>query len=58
MKKIVWLIISVMMVLSLVLVSCGTTEDSGGKVTEEDTGQIGRPYCIQGGKRSGSFWKR
>ena len=39
MKKIAWLIMSVMIVLSLVLVSCGTTEDTGGKVTEEDTGQ-------------------
>ncbi|HEY93807.1 MAG TPA: hypothetical protein G4O15_02560, partial [Dehalococcoidia bacterium] len=39
MKKIAWLTISVMMVLSLVLVSCGTTEDTGGKVTEEDKGQ-------------------
>ena len=39
MKKIVWLTISIMMVLSLVMVSCGTSEDTGGKVTEEDTGQ-------------------
>jgi peptide/nickel transport system substrate-binding protein len=39
MKKIAWLIISVIMVFSLVMVSCGTDEDTGGKVTEEDTGQ-------------------
>ncbi|MEJ2740006.1 MAG: ABC transporter substrate-binding protein, partial [Dehalococcoidia bacterium] len=39
MKKITWLITSIIMVLSLVMVSCGSDEDTGGKVKEEDTGQ-------------------
>lgn len=37
-KKIVWILISFVMVLSLVIMSCGT-EDTGGTVTQEDEGQ-------------------
>ncbi len=37
-KKIVWLVVSMMMVSSLVIVSCGVTE-TGGTVKQEDTGQ-------------------
>lgn len=39
MKKTVSLAIGVIMVSSLVLISCGTAEDTGGTVKEEDTGQ-------------------
>jgi peptide/nickel transport system substrate-binding protein len=37
-KKIAWLLVSLMMVLSLVVASCGT-EDTGGTVTQEGKGQ-------------------
>jgi peptide/nickel transport system substrate-binding protein len=37
-KKIVWVVACCLMALSLVIASCGTTEDTGGKVTEEGTG--------------------
>ncbi|UCD09969.1 MAG: ABC transporter substrate-binding protein [Dehalococcoidales bacterium] len=39
MKRIVWLVMSFVMVLSLVVMSCGETEDSSGTVKQEDTGQ-------------------
>jgi len=38
-KKIVWLVLSCLMVLSLVMASCGTEETTTGTVTEEGTGQ-------------------
>jgi peptide/nickel transport system substrate-binding protein len=38
-KKVIWVLISYLMVLSLVMASCSTDEDTGGKVVEEDTGQ-------------------
>ncbi|OGN86965.1 MAG: hypothetical protein A2158_01080, partial [Chloroflexi bacterium RBG_13_46_14] len=37
-KKLVWLFMSCLIVLSLVIASCGT-ESTGGTVTQEDTGQ-------------------
>ena len=39
MKKLLWVVICCIMTISLVIASCGTTEDTGGTVTEEDTGQ-------------------
>ncbi|OGN88966.1 MAG: hypothetical protein A2158_06415 [Chloroflexi bacterium RBG_13_46_14] len=39
MKKIAWVVICCIMTLSLVIASCGTSEESGGKVTEEGKGQ-------------------
>ena len=39
MKKWLWVMICCIMTISLVIASCGTSEDTGGKVTEEDTGQ-------------------
>lgn len=39
MKKFLWVVICCIMTISLVIASCGTSEESGGKVTEEDTGQ-------------------
>ncbi len=38
MKKLGWMVICCVMVLSLIIASCGT-EDTGGTVTQEDTGQ-------------------
>ena len=38
-RKILSFVLISIMVLSLMVVSCSTTEDTGGKVTEEDTGQ-------------------
>ena len=38
MKKFVWLI-SCLMILSLMVVSCGGEEEAGGTVTTEDQGQ-------------------
>ncbi len=38
-KKIVWLLVSCLMVLSLVMASCGEAEETGGAVTQEGTGQ-------------------
>ena len=38
-KKIVWFILSCLMVLTLVLASCAEETDAGGTVTTEDTGQ-------------------
>lgn len=38
-KKIVWLVISCLMVISLVMASCGGDEDTGGTVKTEDKGQ-------------------
>lgn len=37
-KKLVWMVISCVMVLSLITASCGT-DDTGGTVTQEDEGQ-------------------
>jgi peptide/nickel transport system substrate-binding protein len=39
MKKIVWLVVSCLMTLSLVIASCGGAEETGGKVTQTGTGQ-------------------
>ena len=39
MRKFVWLMVSILMVLSLLIMSCDTTEDTGGTVTTEDKGQ-------------------
>ena len=39
MRKFVWLMVSILMVLSLLIMSCSTTEDTGGIVTTEDKGQ-------------------
>jgi peptide/nickel transport system substrate-binding protein len=39
MKKLFWVMICCVMTISLVTASCGISEDTGGKVTEEDTGQ-------------------
>jgi len=38
-KRIIWTLIACLMMISLFLVSCSTTDETGGKVTEEDTGQ-------------------
>ncbi len=38
-KKMLWLLVSCLMVLSLVMASCGGAEETGGTVTEEGTGQ-------------------
>ena len=38
-KKVVWLVLSCLMVLSLVVASCGGDEDTGGTVTTTDKGQ-------------------
>ncbi|UCD08453.1 MAG: ABC transporter substrate-binding protein [Dehalococcoidales bacterium] len=38
-KKVIWLVLSCLMVLSLVMVSCGGDEDTGGTVTTTDKGQ-------------------
>ena len=37
-KKVIWILISCLIVLSLVMASCSSNEDTGGKVIEEDTG--------------------
>jgi peptide/nickel transport system substrate-binding protein len=39
MKKLLWVMICCIMTISLVIASCGTSEDTGGKVTEEGAGQ-------------------
>ncbi|MBN2077267.1 MAG: ABC transporter substrate-binding protein [Dehalococcoidales bacterium] len=38
-KKVLWLLMSFIMMFSLVIASCSTGEETGGKVTEKDTGQ-------------------
>jgi peptide/nickel transport system substrate-binding protein len=38
-KKIIWLVVSCLMALSLVVASCGTEKETGGTVTTEGTGQ-------------------
>jgi hypothetical protein len=38
-KRVVWLLVSCLMVLTLVLTSCESKTDTGGTVTTEDTGQ-------------------
>ena len=39
MKKLLWVMICCIMAISLVMASCGDSDDSGGKVKEEDKGQ-------------------
>jgi len=39
MKKIVWVVVSCLMTLSLIIASCGGGEETGGTVKEEGTGQ-------------------
>ena len=38
-KRFTWTLLTCLMIISLFLVSCSTTDETGGKVTEEDTGQ-------------------
>jgi peptide/nickel transport system substrate-binding protein len=38
-KRFTWALLTCLMIISLFLVSCSTTDETGGKVTEEDTGQ-------------------
>ena len=38
-KRLVWLVVSCLMVVSLLIASCGTTDTSEGKITQQDQGQ-------------------